>query len=822
MSCKQPLQNKRFMINKYIDALTATALFLVGLIVYSRHLVTLPSGVDGDSVRLGLYAHDLLQENLFPLYVRHQFGPHPLIIYLQALVFTLFGYSVATLRSVTIVGGALAAPAVYWATRWLFEEQGAGFSRRAGLIAALGISLSTNLAFHSRMGIESALLPFVELVVVAFLWRGFRTGGWVNFVLAGLFVGISQYVYIVARFFPIALAVGCLAAWLSNRQLLAHWRSVMLTAFSSALVSLPQWSLFVAYPYTSFARVSNPTGPIGGQSIFELSNPVAVFGGKILNLLLMLFWSWDTSDNPISSYALLTPVLAAGLVVALAVTVRQRRSSQLFALLMMLMMLLPEMLTYIKKDPLAIDTSRVVPALPFVFILAGLGAATTWAWIENNPLLPKRAGYIVLPFVLLSGLFRQWDFETLARSQISKGQSGNEKLELIVDYIGNQDERHVLIPSYQYQLEPLALFLAEHFPLRQGGLDLPVQQGDSIIVVEVGIGPTHTGNGAMADEWVLLKDRTAFFLPPGSDSVQLRTGNVETLVANDGEELARAYEAHWQGMPPDYGPLLARFTNNLNLVGLQTGDLQRGTDLQIMTYWQPAKKIERDVEIFVQLYDVNRDSIVTGIQDWPLNGVYRVRAWKLHQTMPLSYRLPIPSYLNSGPYQLQVGVFDLIAQKRIPLVADGNSQPDTTVNIPLTLSQQVPENFTSVNYADLIGLEGYTLKPAKTGLEIIFFFRALDSISHDYTLFVHIVDGNDRIVAQKDAQPFNGEYPTSKWSLSDLIVEVRTLSPIPEGEYKIYIGWYRHREEGWERLSTVGNGTSPATDHLLLDTITIR
>ena len=255
-------------MSKYYGALLTAALFLVSLATNSLHWLTAPPGISWDGARLGLYAHDLLQEKLLPFYVYHQYAPHPLIIYLQSLVFAVLGYSVTTLRGVTIVGGALATPAIYWASRWIFEDQGAAFARKAGLIAALGLALSTSFNSISRWGNEVPLMPFVELMTVAFLWRGFRRGRWIDFVLAGLFVGISQYVYIVARFFPVALTVASVGAILANPKLLARWRGLILAATSAALVALPQWILFVTHPYTFTARTSNPMGPAWGAICF--------------------------------------------------------------------------------------------------------------------------------------------------------------------------------------------------------------------------------------------------------------------------------------------------------------------------------------------------------------------------------------------------------------------------------------------------------------------------------------------------------------------------------------------------------------------------
>ena len=155
---------QRFRIGKHYDGLLSVALFLLSLIVYSSHWLTSPPGISGDASRLGLYAFDFLQDKLTPFYVYHLFAPNPLIIYLQSLVFATLGYTNAALRGVTRVGGALATPAIYWASLWLFQDRGKSFARRAGLLAALGLALSTYFASFSRLGIEPALVPVVELI----------------------------------------------------------------------------------------------------------------------------------------------------------------------------------------------------------------------------------------------------------------------------------------------------------------------------------------------------------------------------------------------------------------------------------------------------------------------------------------------------------------------------------------------------------------------------------------------------------------------------------------------------------------------------------
>ena len=800
------------------DALLSTTLFLVSLAINTIFLLTVPLRLGWDAARLGLYAHDLLQENLLPFFVHHQYSPHPFIIYVQALVIAVFGYSAAALRSVTVVGLALATPAIYWASRWLFEDKGAVFARRAGLIAALGFALSTFSAAYSRHGIEPALLPVVELMAVAFLWRGFRRGRWTDFVLAGFLVGVSQYVYIVARFLPVALVVATIGAAIANRQLLAHWRGLIWAAASSSLVALPQWILYVVYPFSFTARVTNPIEPSGGQFIFELPDPVTVVAAKLANLLLAMSWHWDNWYNPQSFNSLLTPVLFAGLVVGVAVALFQRRDGLVFGILMMVMMLLPDLLTYEKREISAIGANRLFPGIPFIFIIAGLGTATIWAAIESRRRLPSWAGYIVPALVLVFGLLQQWDYMSHVRPQILAQHGLGTKYSQIARYIGDNLDRPILLPADEYRHTPLAFLLAEHFPHRQGWLQDTLQQGENVTAIL--LNSDRSQEDGFPDEWVLLKDRTAYFLPPMTDSIEPLEGQEEEILSGNNSVAGKAVAARWKGETPTYIPLEAHFSNNLNLVGFQSSVFEPGTPLDVSLLWRPTQEIERDVEIFVQLYDRARQISIVQNLVWPLNGVYRVRVWHPGQIMPLSLHLQIPEDLPPGPYQLNVAVYDLLARNRIPLLTGGDSLPLKTFKVPLQVDHRVPEHRTELNFGNIIAFDVYTFSPTSDGLKITLFWRATDSPQFDYTSFVHIVDSEDHIVSQVDVQPLYGQYPTSIWSAGEVIVDEHILSPISQGEYRVYVGWYRHRGEGWERLPIVSEGTS-STDRALLGTISL-
>ena len=809
---------QRLPTGKLVDWLIPIVLFLVALIVYSAHFLTAPAGISGDAARLGLVAADWLYERLFPFYIYHQFAPNPLIVYLQAPMFAVLGFSRETLRGVTVVGGALAVPASYLAARWLFAGDNVSFARRAGLIAGLGLALCEFFALFSRYGIEGALLPAFELMAVAFLWRGLRSGWWLNFIVAGVFVGISQYVYIVARFFPLALAAASIVAIVVNHSLLSRWRGLVIAAFSAALVALPQWILFVRAPYTFTAR----TQQAAGQFLFGLPDPLPVLATKWLNQLLMLGWSWNNAYNPYSFKPLLTPVLAVGLLAGIGVALYKRRDAPMFSLAMMILMLLPDLLAYEGVVPSA---TRVVPALPFVFVMAGLGGATIWTWVEQRPRIPRWVGYAIPLLVLLSGIFRMWDYTERVLPQVEATDGIEWRASLVeiaeADFIAGHLGEPILLPSSEYQRAPLAFLLTENFPRRASGMPVPLAPGEVVTVLQpvAPDRPTTEGipAGYIPDEWVLLKEGTAYFLPPLPGSIAPLSDQQSPVQASNGVLVANAFPARWQGVAPQPTPLRASFANGLDLIGYQAGELISGQPLSLTLYWQPAGTIQDDVEVFVQLLDKNQQA-VAGINSWPLHGAYRIRAWHPDEIMPLTYSLPIPSDLLAGPYRLIVGTFDLTQHRRIPLRTGEDQQVLATLKVALPPDDRIPEITSAVNFGDHIELSGYTLSPTADGLGLTLFWKALDTPAADYTSFVHVVNTAGEIVAQSDAQPLQGQYPTSIWIPGEKVVDDRILT-VPPGAYQVYVGWYRTDTQ--ERLPLVSNEEATADGRYLLGELTL-
>jgi hypothetical protein len=93
-----------------------------------------------------------------------------------------------------------------------------------------------------------------------------------------------------------------------------------------------------------------------------------------------------------------------------------------------------------------------------------------------------------------------------------------------------------------------------------------------------------------------------------------------------------------------------------------------------------------------------------------------------------------------------------------------------------------------------IKLLGYDVKSdtQQKSAQVILYWRALAQMNTSYTVFVHLLDAQGKVVAAGDAVPGNGNFPTTGWIEDEYITDAHTLSleNVPPGTYPIEIGVY--------------------------------
>jgi hypothetical protein len=129
-----------------------------------------------------------------------------------------------------------------------------------------------------------------------------------------------------------------------------------------------------------------------------------------------------------------------------------------------------------------------------------------------------------------------------------------------------------------------------------------------------------------------------------------------------------------------------------------------------------------------------------------------------------------------------------------------------------------------VVFADTLRLLAYrlptsSLQPGED-LWLELRWEMMRSVPENYKLFVHIIDMNGELLAQRDSEPLDARYHTSWLGAGEMVWDSFSISlppGIPPGTYAVKAGWYD--ASSGERLSVDALQTTDASTAFILGTI---
>lgn len=213
-------------------------LFLVALLIRTAWLETQPYIQSDDEAAFAIQAVDVEK---FSDWIDNPFRydswqAHPMLYHMSQLAaIKAFGQTVAAARFPSALMGALTIPAVYLLSRRLFNW-------RVALASSIFLmSLPVHVHF-SRLALNQVGDPFFATLAFAFLTQALRTGNRMEYALAGLTLGLSQYYYGASRI-VVFLAVAYIGLYaLANLRWL--WRrgdAILITAIVAGVVAFPNY-----------------------------------------------------------------------------------------------------------------------------------------------------------------------------------------------------------------------------------------------------------------------------------------------------------------------------------------------------------------------------------------------------------------------------------------------------------------------------------------------------------------------------------------------------------------------------------------------------
>lgn len=242
------------------------------------------------------------------------------------------------------------------------------------------------------------------------------------------------------------------------------------------------------------------------------------------------------------------------------------------------------------------------------------------------------------------------------------------------------------------------------------------------------------------------------------------------------------------------------FEDQVELVGydLPQRSVQPGAELPITIYWRGVKSMAEDFSIYIHLFDAS-GNLMGQWDAYPGNGMYPTRLWR-NEIIVDSYRVPIAGGARRPSVgRVEVGLYRKGTLKNlIARDPQGRAITPSITRFKIAGQSNVQvENPVRHEFENQIALVGSSIaQETRAGdrLQVRLYWRALAPMSEDYTVFVHLVDAQGKLIAQKDEQPQHGTYPTSFWDAGETVSDeysVEIPGGVSPGEYRIQIGIYR-------------------------------
>jgi hypothetical protein len=214
-----------------------------------------------------------------------------------------------------------------------------------------------------------------------------------------------------------------------------------------------------------------------------------------------------------------------------------------------------------------------------------------------------------------------------------------------------------------------------------------------------------------------------------------------------------------------------------------------GQVLEVAVGWGSTRALDQDFDVTLSLVDGT--GAIRYAERVPLATKWPTSQWPAHAIAWEFYTLRLPTSIPAGEYDLRLSLQD---------VATGQAQGEA-MSVGSVAVQQESCNLATRSdaqdanavFGDSLRLVEYKMSQAEGRLDLWLYWRAERWMESNYKIFVHVADPATGIpVAQNDAMPHNGAYPTLSWWPGEVVEDRVSISlhGVPAGRYDIAVGIY--------------------------------
>jgi hypothetical protein len=232
--------------------------------------------------------------------------------------------------------------------------------------------------------------------------------------------------------------------------------------------------------------------------------------------------------------------------------------------------------------------------------------------------------------------------------------------------------------------------------------------------------------------------------------------------------------------------------NPMRVLAIQSGASLMGSDparalpgqsITLTLPWRLLDRPDADASVSARVFDARGQ--VVAQHDRALGGdVDLVQAWQPGMVVTTTHALRLPDM--PGYYTFQA-FFYRPGDAADYLFLDATGEPAAVLDRPLRIkpvemiSTPLPPPSFQAQFGDQIYLLAADARPpARNGepLRVALTWAAARLPDADYTVFAHVVSSSGGILAQRDASPQDGRYPTSAWDAGEVVTDTLAI-PMP-------------------------------------------
>ena len=221
---------------------------------------------------------------------------------------------------------------------------------------------------------------------------------------------------------------------------------------------------------------------------------------------------------------------------------------------------------------------------------------------------------------------------------------------------------------------------------------------------------------------------------------------------------------------------------------------QPGKPMRVLLYYRTRARIYPMYSTMLSLSDLT-GKLVGDYEGFPGAVAFPTYRWQAGEVYRSSRTIHLPADAPAGLYNLDLYWYVYDLETRQPDYKQEFHLPLGAIRVGEFGAAQI-EHAQTTRVGDAIVFLGWDgASPAARGQALLLdlIWRADRPLDEAYTVFVHLVDVDGRVVADADSPPFSGLFTTNRWQVGQVLRDRHTLkipADLAPGNYTVEIGMY--------------------------------